>query len=153
MCGLVHFMDPGLGSAWGQSRDWDCSQDTPHQLCIPLALGYGNSPIWTLIRGCYPTASLLNQPMTPPQIRRHFPQVTTGGSLSRVGSVKRDPNTPSNLPMRPGPHIYDLLISYIYIYIPGEPKRIGIHTSMLITSKIIKLDKFKRHHFKSSIFC
>ena len=30
--------------------------------------------------------------------------------------------------------------------VPGEPKRIGIPTSMLINSKIITLDKFKRHH-------
>ena len=34
------------------------------------------------------------------------------------------------------------------IHIPGESKRFGIPTSMLITFEIIELDKFKRHHKK-----
>ena len=34
-------------------------------------------------------------------------------------------------------------------YTPGEPKRIKIPNSILITSKTITVDKIRRHHLKA----
>ena len=40
------------------------------------------------------------------------------------------------------------VLTWHWAAIPGEPKRIGILTSMLIASKIIKQCKNKRHHLR-----
>ena len=41
---------------------------------------------------------------------------------------------------------------YIYIYIPGEPKRIGISTNTTFTFKIFRLEKINWHYQKALIF-
>ena len=77
------------------------------------SLGYGNNQIRTLIGGLYPTASSLNQQnmMMQGLHSRHFPHLTSADNSSRIG-FNRDPSTPPNSPMRPGPRIRQRVASW-----------------------------------------